>query len=126
MTEEEGRQRTPNIEEILEGQQHESDAVEEVGPVLSSTCAPTLISSNSVNIEHENQTATQGIWAFICNICSIIWDKVQRFSKFVGNLIAKLCTSLYRYLRHCPASLRGTLQQQLDKIKHYFEHSHKE
>jgi len=114
MTEEKAEevyQRMPNIDEILHVEPHESDAVEEVGPVLSSTCAPTHISSVSVNVEHENATDTKSFWASICDIFSSIWDKVKRFSKFTGNLIVSLCTSLYRYLRYCPVSLRATLKQ---------------
>jgi DNA-binding transcriptional MerR regulator len=129
MTEEQAEEisrRMPNLQEILEEQPHESDAVEEVGAVLSSTCAPTFTPSSNANVEHENQIATRSIWAFICDICSSIWNNIKRFGKYVRNLIFSLCTSLCQFLPYCPISLREKLKQQLDKIKHSPGHSHQE
>ncbi|CAM4905969.1 unnamed protein product [Rotaria socialis] len=122
---EEVRQSVPNLSEFLEEQMSESIDVEETRPILSSTCTPAVIPRESTN-EGQVETATvnKTIWSAICEICFNIWHNIKSFTRFVGNLIASVCMSLYRYLRYCPNSLRTVLKQQIDKINHYFAHSH--
>lgn len=129
MTEQEAedvRRRMPNIAEILESELHESNAVEEVGPNLSSTCVPTDNSSKSIKEENEKETITNRIWLAICDFLALIWDNVKRFNQFVGDIIVNVCKSLRRSTRHCPVSVRTELKQQLNKIEEHLKHSHDE
>ena len=123
---EELAQGIPNIDEVFKGQVNESDAVEEPQSQLSSTCTPASNPSTSISVEQESRTSSNVIWTFISNVSSYVWNNIKCFTRSVGNLIARLCTSFCRFLRHCPAPLQAKLQQQLDATKRHFEHSHTE
>lgn len=115
------------VEQLTTEEPHETEAVEEVGPELSSSCIPTRNPNDSIKEEHEIERGNRNsIWLAIYDMCLSIWNQIKRFSQRVRNLLARLCKLICRFLGHCPTSIRVVLKQRLNHISHYFEHSHYE